>query len=156
MKEKLYISNLVIIVIVFSACQLPFPVHSLVSLYENIPKGKQNEVFRIVWHCLIYGNSLVNPLILHQMTFTRVLNLLYLCAKFRKKRFYSETTNIRHSALEESKEVDLQYVVGSINIEMIRYGCVEYLLSKYQLLQTNYTWKFEPLISKHPAKKQQT
>ena len=104
------VSKLVIIVVmVFSACWLPFHVHSLVSLYGNIPKGKWYEVFRIVWHCLIYGNSLVNPLIYNFASndFRQGFKSALSCVKFRKKRFYSEATNIRLSASKESKEVDL-------------------------------------------------
>ena len=55
----------VLVVLVFAVCWLPLQIHLLVSYYGEIPDSPTYQVLLIVWHGLVFGNSLLNPLIYH-------------------------------------------------------------------------------------------
>ena len=55
----------VLVVVVFAVCWLPLQIHLLVSYYGHIPDSYTYQVLLVVWHCLVFGNSLLNPIIYH-------------------------------------------------------------------------------------------
>lgn len=55
----------VLIVTVFAVCWLPLQLHLLVNYYAHIPDSPVYQVLLLIWHSLVFGNSLLNPLIYH-------------------------------------------------------------------------------------------
>ena len=53
----------VLVVTVFSVCWLPLHVHLLVAYYGETPTSPLYQVFLVIWHCLAYSNSILNPII---------------------------------------------------------------------------------------------
>ena len=51
------------VVVAFGVSWLPLHIHFMVSYFGKVPGAHVYEVFRIFWHCLMYGNSCVNPII---------------------------------------------------------------------------------------------
>ena len=54
---------LTILVCTFAICWLPLHIHLLWAYHGSIPNSIVYKVMLIVWHCLIYVNSMLNPLI---------------------------------------------------------------------------------------------
>ena len=52
-----------LVVMVFAICWLPLHIHLLVAYYGSIPRSPIYQIFLLVWHCLSYTNSLLNPII---------------------------------------------------------------------------------------------
>ena len=52
-----------VLVCTFAICWLPLHIHLLTAYYASIPDSVAYKVLLIVWHCLIYVNSMLNPLI---------------------------------------------------------------------------------------------
>lgn len=74
---------IVVVIIVFGISWLPLHIHNIMSHYGRIPRGRFYEVLRILWHCMAYGNSLVNPFIytLTSTEFRKSLKKLLCCYK---------------------------------------------------------------------------
>ena len=59
-----HVTKIVILVVtVFAVCWLPLHIHLLVANYGNIPRTQGYYACLILWHCLAFGNSLLNPVI---------------------------------------------------------------------------------------------
>ena len=54
---------LAILVLTFAICWLPLHLHLLVAYYGSIPDTVAYKLLLIVWHCLVYINSMLNPII---------------------------------------------------------------------------------------------
>jgi allatostatin receptor len=54
---------LAILVLTFAVCWLPLHLHLLAAYYASIPESLIYKILLIVWHCLAYLNSLLNPII---------------------------------------------------------------------------------------------
>ena len=52
-----------LVVLVFAVSWLPLHIHLLVAYYGQIPSSHVYKVLLILWHCLVYANSLLNPII---------------------------------------------------------------------------------------------
>lgn len=74
------------VVLCFTIAWLPLHIHMLMSIYWGVPEGKYYEVFRIIWHCMAYGNSLVNPFIYNYVSsdFRDAFKLV--CVKIGRRR----------------------------------------------------------------------
>ena len=63
-QHSVRVSKIIIVVILcFTISWFPFHIHNIISLYHRVPQAHYYEVFRIIWHCMAYGNSLANPFI---------------------------------------------------------------------------------------------
>ena len=59
-----HVTKIVILVVtVFAVCWLPLHIHLLVANYGEIPQTQGYYAMLILWHCLAFGNSLLNPII---------------------------------------------------------------------------------------------
>ena len=59
-----HVTKIVILVVtVFAVCWLPLHIHLLVANYGSIPRTQSYYACLILWHCLAFGNSLLNPII---------------------------------------------------------------------------------------------
>lgn len=59
-----HVSKIVILVVtVFAVCWLPLHTHLLVAYYSAIPSSNVYKICLVLWHCLAYSNSLLNPII---------------------------------------------------------------------------------------------
>ena len=54
---------LTILVLTFAICWLPLHLHLLAAYYASIPDSLIYKVLLIVWHCLAYLSSMLNPII---------------------------------------------------------------------------------------------
>jgi allatostatin receptor len=52
-----------LVVTVFAICWLPLHVHLLVGYYGHLPHNNVYGTLLIVWHCLAFANSTLNPII---------------------------------------------------------------------------------------------
>lgn len=63
-RRKRQISRmLIVVVVVFALLWLPVHVHLLVAFWGSLPTNELYQAVTILWYCLAYGNSCVNPLI---------------------------------------------------------------------------------------------
>ncbi len=53
----------ILVVMVFAVCWLPLHIHLLVAYYGTLPTHPVYYAFLILWHCLAFGNSVLNPII---------------------------------------------------------------------------------------------
>ena len=61
-----HVTKVVILVVaVFAVCWLPLHIHLLVAYYSKPPASPTYKVLIVVWLCLSYTNSLLNPIIYH-------------------------------------------------------------------------------------------
>ena len=59
-----HVTKIVILVVtVFAVCWLPLQLHLLVAYYYGVPDTNFYKICLLVWHCLTYSNSLLNPII---------------------------------------------------------------------------------------------
>lgn len=54
---------IVLVIVVFGIAWLPHHVNSLVAAFGSLPKVDFYEILRVVWNCMMYGNSCINPFI---------------------------------------------------------------------------------------------
>ena len=52
-----------IVVLVFAICWIPLHVHLLVGYYGDLPHGIAYGSLLLVWHVLVFVNSMINPII---------------------------------------------------------------------------------------------
>ena len=52
-----------LVVTVFAICWLPLHIHLLVGYYGHLPHNSVYGTLLIVWHCLVFANSILNPVI---------------------------------------------------------------------------------------------
>ena len=52
-----------LVVMVFAVCWLPMHIHILIGYYGQLPDSVAYTILLIVWHCLAFSNSVLNPLI---------------------------------------------------------------------------------------------
>lgn len=101
---------IIVVIIVFGISWLPLHVHNIISLYGRIPEGRFYEVLRVLWYCMAYGNSLVNPFIYAQasLDFRRAFrNLFILSSCCKKKDRYCDDLKIStHITLIGSVKMD--------------------------------------------------
>lgn len=63
-RRKRQISRmLIVVVVVFALLWLPVHVHLLVAFWGSLPTNELYQAVTILWYCLAYVNSCVNPLI---------------------------------------------------------------------------------------------
>ena len=74
------------VVLVFAVSWLPFHVNILVGLYGRPPLGAYYEAFRVLWDCMAYGNSCINPIIYNYVSsdFRRSFRDIMCCWKWKK------------------------------------------------------------------------
>lgn len=56
------------VVVVFGISWLPHHVNSLVALFGTLPDNRFYQVLRVLWSCMVYSNSCVNPFIYNWMS----------------------------------------------------------------------------------------
>ena len=54
---------IITVVLMFAISWLPYHVNILVGVYGKLPAGAYYEAFRVLWDCMAYSNSCVNPII---------------------------------------------------------------------------------------------
>lgn len=97
---------IILVVVVFGLSWLPSHVNSLVGQYGTIPGGASYEVFRIIWNCMAYGNSCVNPFIYNYMShdFRKCFREVICCgrqerAKTRRNRLTDNGNNTEQQTM---------------------------------------------------------
>ena len=77
----------VVVVAVFGLTWLPSHVNSILAYYGKTPNWTYYEVFRILWNCLVYGNSCANPIIYNYVSteFKKSFREIFQCGKFFPK-----------------------------------------------------------------------
>ena len=72
-----------ILVLTFAMCWLPLHLHLLTAYYSSIPETVAYKIILIVWHGLIYVNSMLNPLIYNcfSMDFRQSFREVVCCVK---------------------------------------------------------------------------
>ena len=102
---------IITVVLVFSLSWLPFHVNILVGLYGRLPPGAYYEAFRVLWDCMAYGNSCINPIIYNYVSsdFRKAFKDVVYCIKFRKRvsSAVTSTTQDRPSELTQMLETAL-------------------------------------------------
>ncbi len=59
-----YVTKMIILlVVIFAVCWLPLHIHLLVAYYGHAPTNPIYYPFLILWHCMAFGNSMLNPVI---------------------------------------------------------------------------------------------
>ena len=53
----------IIVVLVFAICWGPLHIQLLVAYYGHIPENPIYYAMLIIWYCLAFGNSVLNPII---------------------------------------------------------------------------------------------
>ena len=78
---------IVIVVVVFGVSWAPLHINSILSYFNKLPTPAFYEVFRIIWHCMAYGNSLANPFIYNYASeeFKKAFKEIF-CCKYQDKR----------------------------------------------------------------------
>ncbi len=71
------------VILCFMLSWAPLQIQSMVSLYGTLPAGPAYEFFRILWHCLAYGNSCCNPIIYNYVSqeFRKAFREILCCNK---------------------------------------------------------------------------
>lgn len=59
---------IVLVVVVFGISWLPHHVNSLVAIYGQLPENEFYQILRVLWNCMMYSNSCVNPVIYNYMS----------------------------------------------------------------------------------------
>ena len=98
---------IILVVVVFCICWLPLHVNSLVAQYGKLPSGAYYEVFRILWNCMVYGNSCANPFIYNYASqeFRKAFrDVLCCCGNICKKPRHNGDA---HNASELTKMVNV-------------------------------------------------
>lgn len=54
-----------VVVVVFAICWLPLHLHLLIAYYGSVPETPSYGAVLVIWHCMMYLQSLLNPIIYH-------------------------------------------------------------------------------------------
>ena len=101
---------IITVVLAFSLSWLPFHVNILVGLYGRLPPGAYYEAFRILWDCMAYGNSCINPIIYNYVSsdFRKAFKEVIYCLKIRNKKLAGgSSTQDRTSEMTQMLETAL-------------------------------------------------
>ena len=77
----------VVVVAVFGLTWLPSHVNTILGIYGKTPDWTFYEVFRILWNCLVYGNSCANPIIYNYVSsdFKKCFREIFQCGRILPK-----------------------------------------------------------------------
>jgi hypothetical protein len=101
---------IIAVVLVFAISWLPFHVQVLVSLYGKLPSGAYYEAFRVLWDCMAYSNSCVNPIIYNYVSndFRKGFREVICCCRWRgeTRPARSDTTRILPTETEMTQMLE--------------------------------------------------